>query len=106
MTEYEDDLRTFIRWQTAQVDRSYRDSAKVIREALDRNNEALERNGRAFDRVMAALDDHADESRAFTSLLFELIDEIRGHGGRIDELKDRIDRLLRRMGPDEGTAPA
>jgi len=73
MPEHEDDLRTFIRHQTARMDRSYRDLAKVI----DRNTETQ-------DRVIKRLDDQHDERRAVIDALFLLIDEIRELGRRIN----------------------
>jgi len=71
--ESEDDLRTFIRHQTARMDRSYRDLARVI----DRNTETQ-------DRVIKALDDQHDERRAVIAALFKLIDKIDELGRRID----------------------
>lgn len=84
MADHEDDLRHFIRQQTARIDRSYRDLQKVI----DRNSAAFDRNGAVIDRALAEFDDQRDERRAMVDALMTLI--------------ERIDRL----GPEPGGTAA
>jgi hypothetical protein len=90
MGEHDEDFGQFIRAQTARMDRSYRDLAKVIQ----RNGEIVDRALKKFDAMDLDRVDERAERKAHISALMRLI--------------DRLDSIERRIDPGEapGSAPA